>query len=619
LRAQPDHVIWSPDGTTLATVCTDSKIDLWDVATGVRKNTIDGLDVSFHPAGTLLATNDWQVKPQLWDPVLGRPRLNFSGRLEGFSQDGRTVFSVDNTWTTYHVDPALEYRTFAHVSSHRVDCRGPSVRCDGRILAVASNEGGAVLWDLARGTELAFLSIRDTWSIMFEASGDLLTSGSIGALRWPIELDADRDVFRIGPPRRLSLPGSDCEIAKDRSGWIVAQANHDFAFIATPERTTPLGPLDDCRALAVSPDGEWLTTGTHIVSHGAQVWRIRDATRVAELPIDYGTGGIVFSPDGKWLMTQVPPCRLWEAGTWGEARQKIGGQGYCFSPDGRLLAVQDANRIIRLVETETGRTLARLESPDLYSVHSASFSPDGSRLVITTPDGPAVHVWDLRAIRKTLFKMGLDWDAPAYSDDDPANPSLPPLPPLQVDLGPSPLAWHPEPQFYRSFITGMEAMLARQPDQRRIRGMLAQFCNNFAWRLVTAPESARDPQHALTLARRAVELAPRTSIFLNTLGVAQYRAGRYAEAVATLEKSLAASQGQSDAFDLFFLAMARFKLCQIAQARADFDRAVAWRRDHPNPGQPGWSQELDSFQAEAQSTLSGTTGTLPDDVFAGPR
>ena len=32
-----------------------------------------------------------------------------------------------------------------------------------------------------------------------------------------------------------------------------------------------------------------------------------------------------------------------------------------------------------------------------------------------------MHVWDLRAIRSRLAAMGLDWDAPPYSDDDPAD------------------------------------------------------------------------------------------------------------------------------------------------------------------------------------------------------
>ena len=65
----------------------------------------------------------------------------------------------------------------------------------------------------------------------------------------------------------------------------------------------------------------------------------------------------------------------------------------------------------------------------------ATVSPDGSRLVSYTSDGPAVHVWDLRLIRHRLAEMRLDWDAPPFTDDDPGGPSLPPLPPLKVDLG----------------------------------------------------------------------------------------------------------------------------------------------------------------------------------------
>ena len=198
-------------------------------------------------------------------------------------------------------------------------------------------------------------------------------------------------------------------------------------------------PLDDVRSVAVSPDGEYLATGSHGKT-GAQVWRTRDDAGVAHLEIE-GLVHVAFSPDGRWLLTRNPPCRLWEVGTWRKARQ-IGGRGLGFSPDGHLLAVQDANRVIRLVENQTGRTLARLESPDGCGVWAAAFSPDGSRLVVSTRDGPAVHIWDLRAIRAHLAAMGLDWDAPAYSGDDPANPSAPPLPPLQVDYGP--LAGHVE-------------------------------------------------------------------------------------------------------------------------------------------------------------------------------
>ena len=194
----------------------------------------------------------------------------------------------------------------------------PSIRHDGRVLAVGSDRG-AVLWDLARGTELAFLPIGNAWHLMFEPSGDLITSGSIGVQRWPVHLDPDRREFHIGPPRQLRLPAGLAGIAGDRSGRIVAKANHDYAYVATPERTIRVGPLDDCRRVAVSPDGQWLATGS-FKAGGAQVWRITDGAKVAELPIDGGTG-VRFSPDGKWLVAGNPRLRLWEVGTWREERR----------------------------------------------------------------------------------------------------------------------------------------------------------------------------------------------------------------------------------------------------------------------------------------------------------
>ncbi len=581
LPNQANGVAWNTDGTTLATSCDDSKIYLWDAATGIRRATLEGvtslgLHATFHPAGSLLASNGWDGRLRLWDAVLGRPLLNLSSGSMEFSKDGRIFVSMEDQLIWYQVDPALEYRTFSHVSSQPINYQHAAIRRDGRVLAVGTSRGVA-FWDLAHGAELAFLAIGYAWHVKFEASGDLLTSDPIGGVRrWPVQLDLDRGAFRIGPPRQLPLPAGDCGIAEDRLGQLVALADHDFAFVATPERTTHLGPLDDCRNIAVSPDGEWLATGSHVATKGAQVWRIRDAIKVAELPIDYGTR-VVFSPDGKWLMTTTAPCRLWTVGTWRLARQ-IGGEGRCFSPDGRLVVVQEATKLIRMVEIDTDRTIARLESPDLSDVLTASFSPDGSRLVVTTNDGPAVHVWDLRAIRRQLAGIGLDWDAAAYPDDDPANQSAQPLPPLQVDLGPLPLTASIDPKVYEPLIADLEAALASKPDQPDVRGMLARRCNEYAWKLANATGSSRNPERALSLARRCVELAPNQAMYLNTLGVTQYRAGRNAEAIATLDRSLAAGHGAYDGYDLYFQAMAHWHLGHKPQATASFDRAIEWKQ-----------------------------------------
>ena len=549
--------------------------------------------------------------------------------------------------TTYQIDPALEYQTLAHVSIGLINYYLPAVRHDNRLLAVSSNTG-VVLWDLASGTELAVLPIGNVWHVIFEPAGELLTSGSIGVWRWPVELDSDRGEFRIGPPRQLSLSSPSEAIAENRLGQVIATARRTHAEVRVRGRLTQLGPLDDCRSVAVSPDGEWLATGSH--QHGAQVWRIRDEKKVAELAIDSRTS-VAFSPDGKWLMTEAPPCKLWAAGTWGLARE-LGGMGLCFSPDSRLVALIDASQVVRLVESESGRVIARLESPESPDDTSATFCPDGSRLVLVTNHKPAVHVWDLRAVRRRLVELGLDWDGPAYSDHDPTSLSVPPLRPIQVDLGPltgeiehfiepaeglrakytariqvapnDAEAYHHrghafvQLRRYREATDDLTVAVRLRPDDAHLRESLAESCNNRAWELVTGSASTRDAERALILARRAVELAPNEPFYWNTLGVAQYRAYQYVQATATLERSLAAGSGDSDAFDLFFLAMAHHRQGHRKQARDCFDRALRWLEGQKAPSEQ-YSNELAAFRAEAESILAGPAGELPVDVFAVPR
>ena len=152
-----------------------------------------------------------------------------------------------------------------------------------------------------------------------------------------------------------------------------------------------------------------------------------------------------------------------------------------------------------------------------------------------------------------------------------------------------------------------------------LKANLALAHNNSAWALVTAADPTRESERALDLARRAVDLAPDKAMYLNTLGVAEYRAGQYTQAIATFERSLAAGRGAFDAFDLFFLAMAHHRQGRREQARACFDRAVRWREQR-NFLSAGYIKELAAFRAEAESVMAGPAGELelPADVFVAP-
>ena len=142
----------------------------------------------------------------------------------------------------------------------------------------------------------------------------------------------------------------------------------------------------------------------------------------------------------------------------------------------------------------------------------------------------------------------------------------------------------------------------------------ATTLNDQAWVDANGPITKRDPDRALVLARRAVALLPDRR-FLNTLGVALYRVGQYAEAIPVLDQSLATGKGDFAAYDLFLLAMAHQKLGHASQARACYDRAVRWCGEQKNlPAEN--ASELTDFRAEAEDVLAETPAQLPAEVFA---
>jgi tetratricopeptide (TPR) repeat protein len=133
--------------------------------------------------------------------------------------------------------------------------------------------------------------------------------------------------------------------------------------------------------------------------------------------------------------------------------------------------------------------------------------------------------------------------------------------------------------------------------------------NDLAWALaMSADPPRRDPAEALAHARKAVELAPNNGSFYNTLGVAEYRAGNWDAAVAALRKAVDLKRG-GDAYDWFGLALVEERLGHADEARAWFDKAVAWtRRQAPR------DQELRRLWSEASERL-GRPG--PDDPAPG--
>jgi tetratricopeptide (TPR) repeat protein len=128
---------------------------------------------------------------------------------------------------------------------------------------------------------------------------------------------------------------------------------------------------------------------------------------------------------------------------------------------------------------------------------------------------------------------------------------------------------------------------------------------DLAWLLATCPEvKLRDPQQAVALARKAVQLGPKSADCWRTLGVAQYRAGDWPAAAAALDQALQLGRG-GGAAERLFLAMAHQKQGDPDRARALYEQAARWleKSRAALEQDPGQAEELRRFRAEAEEVL----------------
>lgn len=267
-RIEGDHVgdflAFAPDGKTLATTRNWQQrragvVYLWETATGKQSGQLKGDDnlircVAFSPDGKLLAGHSqWGTTQvgavRVWELATGKEVLkiptNSAGHTIAFSPDGKLLaFDVEYTVRVCQVETGKELRKLT--GHQNINSKGGTYSGyinalrfspDGKLLASASCDNMARIWDVATGKSLHVLEGHQGFvnTVAFFPDGKTVaTGGEDGTIRlWEtangkqlseiqahqtgVRQDGDRrkDVFVLGfspDGKRLASGGRDTAV-----------------------------------------------------------------------------------------------------------------------------------------------------------------------------------------------------------------------------------------------------------------------------------------------------------------------------------------------------------------------------------------------------------------------
>ena len=607
-------VAYSPDGRRLASASYDHTVKIWDAATGPECLTLKGhasrvWGVAYSPDGRRIASASEDETVKVWDAATSLECLTLEADTNeawsvAYSPDGRRLASPSDDRTVRVWDLVSGDQTLT-LKGHAGRVAGVAYSPDGRRLASASGDGTVKVWDAASGQELLTLRGHTSlvWSVAYSPDGRRLASASEDQTVKVWDAASGQELLTLKGRSGKFFSG----VAFSPDGRRLASASWDGTVkvwdAATGQECLTLkGHTSDVHNVAYSPDGRCLASASWDAT--VKVWDAASGQELLTLRGHAGTvQAVAYSPDGRRLASAGwdQTVKVWDASTGQELLTLKGHTepvfGVAFSPDGRSIASAGRDQTVRVWEATalTPQRLMEREARGLVQSLIAKPLPPNDAAAAIRRDPTITEAVRQQALVwvEPLWRSQVRYEAARVVEPLFAKPLLRSevLAAIHANAGLS------EPVRQEAL-----ALAESLPEE-------AEALNRASADVVRLPGAdAAAYQRALRQAEAACRLAPNYANYVNTLGVAYYRLGKYPEAVAALEKSLPGdASGGLDANDLYFLAMCHYRLGNAAKARECFERAKDSHQRNAKRFQNEQWEDLKQFRSEAEALLEKST------------